>query len=418
MAEGQIYLCFALADRSFCEELGRALQTVGRDFSQDDPLSQTADTAIPPQLAQASICLVILSQQALGSLRMRNQTRWFANACAADANKRMWVIWREPVPQERIWRFLEPFPMIGGSADATFTSVHLIELTLQALDVAPEAIAAANEAIQLPSLPPPTAVMPQHRRRGPWPALFIALALVIAGGLVFASGILPPRKGGTLTPNTASVPTIAFATGMATPAITPPPTLARTVTPGAHLTPTVTRTRTPAQPTATSVKGAPAPPAILNAGFETPALGMGNYQYNPPGGAWAFTDSTPQAGSGIAANASAFTNANPSAPEGTQVGVLQMEGSISQVLSGFRAGVTYTLTFAVAQRGSVNTGGEDFSITLDGALIGTSKPATATYDNVTFTFTTTTGNHTLKFQGLDSAGGDNTVFIDNVRLTG
>ncbi len=151
-------------------------------------------------------------------------------------------------------------------------------------------------------------------------------------------------------------------------------------------------------------------PVITNGGFETPALGLGGYQYAPSGSSWAFGS-----GGGISANGSAFTNGNPNAPEGTQVAFIQTTGSLSQVIGGFQPSTTYTLTFAAAQRANCcGAGGEDFQVLLDGTSLGTFKPTSTSYTNFSTTFTTTGGSHTLKFVGLDTAGGDNTVFIDNV----
>lgn len=62
-------------------------------------------------------------------------------------------------------------------------------------------------------------------------------------------------------------------------------------------------------------------------------------------------------------------------------------------------------------------GNEDFQVLLDGTVIGTFTPTGTGYTDYATTFSTTSGTHTLEFQGLDSGGGDRTSFIDNVRLT-
>ena len=153
---------------------------------------------------------------------------------------------------------------------------------------------------------------------------------------------------------------------------------------------------------------------VPNAGFETPVVGAGAFQYGPTGGSWTFV-------SGISGNGSGFTSGNPAAPEGVQVAFLQggSSNSISQSLSGFQAGVSYTVTFRAAQRGNFNQGGQDFDVYLDSTLLATFRPASSSYSTLsTPAFTTTTGSHTLKFQGRNSSGGDNTAFIDAVQLTG
>jgi hypothetical protein len=50
-------------------------------------------------------------------------------------------------------------------------------------------------------------------------------------------------------------------------------------------------------------------------------------------------------------------------------------------------------------------------------VVGTFTPAGTSYQAyVTATFTVAAGAHTIAFQGLDSAGGDNTAFVDYVQL--
>ncbi len=80
---------------------------------------------------------------------------------------------------------------------------------------------------------------------------------------------------------------------------------------------------------------------IPNFSFETPPLGTGSnaYQYNPTGASWTFTTPT---NAGISANGSAFGSV--AAPNGTQAGLLQRTGAISQALTFPGSGV-YTLTF-------------------------------------------------------------------------
>ena len=146
---------------------------------------------------------------------------------------------------------------------------------------------------------------------------------------------------------------------------------------------------------------------IPNNGFEAPTTST--YIYNPTGGSWIFTGS-----SGVSANNSAFTNKNPNAPEGVQVAFLQETGSFSQSISGFQASTPYVVSFYVAQRG-YNVATQNFQILLDGTSLGTFTPGSTSYSLLTTQpFTTTAGSHTLHFVGLDSAGGDNTVFIDDV----
>ena len=147
--------------------------------------------------------------------------------------------------------------------------------------------------------------------------------------------------------------------------------------------------------------------SLGDAGFEAPALGTGNFQYRPTGTIWTFASN-----SGIAANQSAFTAANPNAPEGTQVGFLQGTGSFSQSI--LLSGGSYQISFKAAQRAGNH---QNFSILVDGNSVGSFTPAGSSYAlSSTSTFTLTPGSHTVTFQGVDSAGGDNTAFVDAVNL--
>ena len=151
----------------------------------------------------------------------------------------------------------------------------------------------------------------------------------------------------------------------------------------------------------------------LNLGFEVPSLGSGNYSYNPGGGSWTFTDSSGNSGSGIAANGSGF--GNPNAPHGTQAALVQGYGSISQTSSGFAPGTNYTITYSAAQRsGTAQHGGESWNVAIDNTVVQTNNPGLTSYTTYTASFTASAATHTLSFVGTDLAGGDNTVFIDNV----
>jgi RHS repeat-associated protein len=101
---------------------------------------------------------------------------------------------------------------------------------------------------------------------------------------------------------------------------------------------------------------------VTNGGFETPALADGGYVFNPTGATWTFTGTT-----GIARNGSAFTNNNPNAPEGKQVGIVQMTGSISQPRA-LTTG-TYNLNLRAAQRGSGNASFQQVRASLQSAAI-------------------------------------------------
>lgn len=154
-------------------------------------------------------------------------------------------------------------------------------------------------------------------------------------------------------------------------------------------------------------------PTIADSGFETPSLGSGNYQYNPSGAGWTFEGASPD-GSGLVANGSGFSN--PDAPQGAQAAFVQESGSIAQAISGLIPGTSYTLSFVAAERPG---DAQSWNVTMNGTTIGSYNPgsgATA-YTGYSTSFTATTATEILRFVGTDLAGGDNTIFIDNVRVT-
>ena len=156
---------------------------------------------------------------------------------------------------------------------------------------------------------------------------------------------------------------------------------------------------------------APASSSVGDPGFEQVQVGAGQFRYDPAGSAWTFSGSA-----GISANGSGFTWANPPAPEGSQVAFLQGNGSFSQSVAGWAAG-TYTLSFEAAQRANYQASQQDFEVLVDGVVISTFTPSGTSYQSyTTAAFTVSAGSHTITFQGLDSAGGDNTAFVDEIAV--
>jgi alpha-L-rhamnosidase len=159
------------------------------------------------------------------------------------------------------------------------------------------------------------------------------------------------------------------------------------------------------------------PSMIANAGFEVPSIS--DYVNNPTGAAWTFTPLAANNGSGLTRNGSGYTGNNPGKiPEGDQAAYLQGTGTISQTLNGLTPGASYTLTFSAAQRASYNKDGQTWQVKLDGKVIGEySPPQTATaFTDYGASFRAPAGSATLTFAGTNTRGGDNTVFIDNLRL--
>ena len=141
-------------------------------------------------------------------------------------------------------------------------------------------------------------------------------------------------------------------------------------------------------------------------------MGAGQFRYDPTGSPWTFSG-----GAGISANGSGFTAGNPPAPEGSQIAFLQTDGSFSQSVAGWAAG-THTLSFVAAQRANYQASRQDFEVLVDGVVEGIFTPSGTSYQSyTTAAFTVSAGSHTITFQGLDSAGGDNTAFIDQVAIS-
>lgn len=159
------------------------------------------------------------------------------------------------------------------------------------------------------------------------------------------------------------------------------------------------------------------PNTLVNPGFEIPATTT--YQYNPTGAGWTFSAASGSNGSGVTANGTGFTQSNPAAPQGTQVAFLQGTGSISQVITGLEPNARYRVTFSAAQRVAYSNAAQTWKINLNGNQIATYTATMAgkTYTDLTATFTASASSQTLAFVGTNANGGDNTLFIDNVRLT-
>ena len=154
------------------------------------------------------------------------------------------------------------------------------------------------------------------------------------------------------------------------------------------------------------------PTPLPSGGFESPSVGTGTYAYaaNPTGSAWTFTGSA-----GYSANGTAFTSGNPVAPEGSQVAFLQQNSTISQTITVGESN-TYTVSFKGAKRGNYG-GRNDFQVLVDGQVVGTYNPATTSYQSfATAAVALSAGQHTVEFRGLNTAGGDNTAFIDAVAI--
>ena len=149
---------------------------------------------------------------------------------------------------------------------------------------------------------------------------------------------------------------------------------------------------------------------IGDPGFEQVSVGAGKFQYRPTGSPWTFSG-----GAGISGNDSGFTSGNPPAPEGAQVAFLQTTGSFSQTRQrlGRRLLLTHLRRRPARQPPGVAAGLRGAGRRRRGGHA--SRPrARRTRASPPPRSPSRPVSHTITFQGLDSAGGDNTAFIDAV----
>jgi YD repeat-containing protein len=147
-----------------------------------------------------------------------------------------------------------------------------------------------------------------------------------------------------------------------------------------------------------------------DAGFESPSQGGPSFLYDPTGSPWTFRGLA-----GVAGNGSGFTYGNPPALEGVQVAFIQGTGSVSQTLS-LPAG-SYVVELLAAQRGNMPQAGQTIAVLIDGGQVGAITPGGAYYAMYqSGRFTVAAGTHTVTIAGLNPNGGDNTAFVDGVRL--
>jgi hypothetical protein len=93
------------------------------------------------------------------------------------------------------------------------------------------------------------------------------------------------------------------------------------------------------------------------------------------------------------------------------------QGSFSQAFAVATAG-THAIAFRAAVR-NFKDHSHDFAVRVDGLTVVTIKPAqmsTGQWRDFSITLTLQPGEHTLSFVGLNTLGGDNSSFIDDVRI--
>ncbi len=152
---------------------------------------------------------------------------------------------------------------------------------------------------------------------------------------------------------------------------------------------------------------------IANASFQTyDSLASGSFGYTPTGASWTFN-----ATSGIALNGSPWFT--PTNHDGTAGGFIQSNagsiGFIEQTVNVVSEGL-YDFSFQGVSRGSPN-GPSGLFFQMDGVTVKTFAPAEfsqATWQNYAASTYLTAGNHTIKFLGNNTLGGDKATVIDAV----
>ena len=128
------------------------------------------------------------------------------------------------------------------------------------------------------------------------------------------------------------------------------------------------------------------------------------------GVSWRFEGS-----SGIASNGSAYNNI--AARSGTQCAFIQRKGAFEQSFEVATAG-NYAVSFWASLRWWP-TASHDFDVILDGKSLGRVGPtqlSAYSWRSLSFPAELAAGRHTLRFQGVNTKGGDFTSFVEDVRV--
>ena len=169
-----------------------------------------------------------------------------------------------------------------------------------------------------------------------------------------------------------------------------------------------------------TLKLTPVPVALsvlVNSGFESPSLGTYGWNYlssDGVTGGWTMSEHTTDNGSGIANNGSPWVNV---APEGTQVGYIQQNASLSQTFTVPET-AAYNVRFYASNRPTFDADNLDVQIddvTMTAIAYGTINNSGYFKAYQVDLGTLAAGPHVLKFAG-SSPGHDAATAIDNVRI--
>lgn len=153
---------------------------------------------------------------------------------------------------------------------------------------------------------------------------------------------------------------------------------------------------------------------IAISGFESPAIpNSPGYVYAPTGGPWSLSP-----GAGLARNGSAFTVANPTAPEGAQVLFLQGASTASTSVTLPRTG-HYRLRLRAALRANDPTQPptKDVRVIVNGTEVGHFRLGSIQYtEHVSTVLALNAGAVTVSVLGEDTSPGDHTGLVDDLRM--
>jgi hypothetical protein len=150
-------------------------------------------------------------------------------------------------------------------------------------------------------------------------------------------------------------------------------------------------------------------------GFESPGVtSASGFAYTPAGGPWTFT-----VGAGLTLDGSGFTASNPRAPEGMQVLFLQGAAASASIPLSIPHGGYYRFRLRAALRanGPTRPQAKNIRITAGGVVAGEFRLASTDYvELVSPALFLSAGATTVTLAGVDTAAGDHTGFVDDLRL--
>ena len=150
-------------------------------------------------------------------------------------------------------------------------------------------------------------------------------------------------------------------------------------------------------------------PAAGDAGFEQPSVGRRPGRVRPGRTAWTFSS-----GAGISANRAASRPATPGAPG--DAGRIPPGDRLVQPERHRLGRRLLHRSLSAPPSAAISGSHQNFEVLVDGVVVGTFTPSGTSYQGFSTAVSGAGRVHTITFQGLDSAGGDNTAFIDDVSI--